>query len=594
MLEVARWLTIMAFVGSVVLPRAALGGGPTPIAKTTAGRALVPGKLVFMPRAGADRQALISYVKKVGGTIEKELPGLDFLVVKTAATTQLTMATNLAMRPDVAFAAPVYRYRIALAPNDTYYSRQYHHPLIGTPTAWDRTTGSTSITIAILDTGVDGTHPDLASKMLQGYNFYDNNSNTSDVQGHGTAVAGTAAAIGNNGLGVAGVAWQNRILPVRIASPDGQADSDTIAQAMRYAADQGARVVNCSFGPCQGDAIVSAAARYVRSRGGLVFVAAGTDGTRNAGASDPAIIFVSATNASDAKTSWSTYGPAVRLAAPGEQIATTMRGSQYGLVDGTSFSSPMAAGVAALVWSAAPTLTNAQIENVLQTTARDLGAAGRDESFGHGRVDAAVAMAAVGGTTPPPPGSDTTPPQATITRPASGSTVSGQVTVSVVASDAVGVASVALLVDGSAIGTDTTAPYTFSWNAAGAASGPHTLVAQARDAAGNVGRSSTVTVQIQSQGSGSIVITSPTSGSAWTSPYLGVAWVSPDRTGIWMVNVTIDGLWAGTFYARSPITSGWFWLPMPCWLGRGSHSMVLTGVTSTGGRVRSAPITIRR
>src|SRR5207245_1364569 len=113
----------------------------------------------------------------------------------------------LSNNPNIEFAQPDFIYAAALVPNDTYYSMAWHLPKIQAPQAWDITTGTTNVTIAILDTGVDGTHPDLSAKMVPGWNFYDNNSNTADVVGHGTLVAGGAAAMSNNGIGVASPAW---------------------------------------------------------------------------------------------------------------------------------------------------------------------------------------------------------------------------------------------------------------------------------------------------------------------------------------------------------------------------------------------------
>src|SRR5262245_44371671 len=150
-------------------------------------------------------------------------------------------------RSEIEFAELDYRYVLASMPNDPYYANEWHLPRVKAPNAWTSTTGSSSVIIAILDTGVDGNHPDLMQKMLPGWNFYDNHSDTSDVYGHGTAVAGTVAASSNNGTGVAALAWGCKILPVRISRPDGYADTSTIANGLIWAADHGARVANISY-----------------------------------------------------------------------------------------------------------------------------------------------------------------------------------------------------------------------------------------------------------------------------------------------------------------------------------------------------------
>ena len=388
------------------------------------GRTLVTDRIIVKPRANSGRDALHAHIASLGAAVrfkaasfepstEKHLDELGMMVVKVAPGKHLETLNALAARTDVAMAAPVYRYEPQLTPNDPSFGSQYHHQLIGDTTAWDTTTGSSSMIIAMLDTGIDGTHPDLAPNLLPGWNFFDNNSDTSDVQGHGTATAGTAAAVGNNGIGVSGAAWNIKILPARISGPDGSAYSDNIAAAMKWAADQGAKVINCSFGPLQGDSVIENAANYARGKGSLVFVSSGNDGTRDGTPMSPDIIFVGATDANDQVVSWSTYGPAVKLCAPGNRIFTTQRGGGYAYYSGTSFSSPLAAGVAALVWSANPSLSNSVIEDVLRTTAKDIGTVGFDEHAGSGRIDAAAAMATV---------SD---PAARMLSPAPSSTLSG-------------------------------------------------------------------------------------------------------------------------------------------------------------------------
>jgi len=141
--------------------------------------------------------------------------------------------------------------------NDPGYTKSWALPKIDAPTAWDGGTGK-GVTIAILDSGMDSSHPDLAANYVPGWNFYDNNSNTSETNGHGTWVAGVAAMVGNNSTGSAGVAYGAKIMPVRIASPDGYAYASTMAQALTWAADNGARVANISYSGVPGNATVDA------------------------------------------------------------------------------------------------------------------------------------------------------------------------------------------------------------------------------------------------------------------------------------------------------------------------------------------------
>src|SRR5690606_30750166 len=140
-----------------------------------------------------------------------------------------------------------------------------HLPKISAPLAWDMTSGSAAVTIAICDTGIDASHPDLAGKLVPGWNAYSNNNDTSDPTGHGTAVAGIAAAASNNGIGIASVAGNCRIMPIRIGNATGATSSSVIANGIIHAADHGARVVNVSFGVL-GSPLVTSAAQYLHSR----------------------------------------------------------------------------------------------------------------------------------------------------------------------------------------------------------------------------------------------------------------------------------------------------------------------------------------
>jgi hypothetical protein len=380
---------------------------------------------------------------------------------------------------------------------DPYIGSEWHLSKIGATSAWDTSQGA-GVTIAILDSGVDMTHPDLVANLVPGFNLYDNNTNTADVCGHGTAVAGSAAARTNNGVGVAGVAGQAKIMPLRIAYKDAAsgncyAYASTIASGITYAADNGARIANVSYGPLAGNAAVQSAAQYMKNKGGLVFISAGNDGQDLNVTPTTSLIAVSATDSSDNKASWSSYGNAISLAAPGAGIWTTSNGAGYGGWNGTSFASPVAAGVAALMMSAAPALDGAQIEQLMFSSALDLGAAGRDPLFGYGRVDAAAGVIAARAWVP---AADTQPPTAMITSPTASSSVSGTVAVAVAAADNVGLNRVELKVNGTVVAADSASPFSFSWDSTGVANGMNTLVATAYDKAGNATASSPVSVNV--------------------------------------------------------------------------------------------------
>ncbi len=359
----------------------------------------VRGRLLVKFRDGVPAERGQHMMAEIGGRKSGEIPQIGVSIVELPENaSEVAFARIMQSRPEVEFVELDQVLPPAeLTPNDPLYSNaEWHLRKIEAPTAWSSTTGNSSITIAILDTGVDSTHPDLSAKMVPGWNVFNNNSDTSDVHGHGTQVAGVAAANTDNALGVASVAWGCKIMPIRISNAKGNASYSDMASGLNWAADNGARVANISYIASTSQSVTSAA-KYFQSKGGVVAVAAGnySDFARNA--DNPYILTVSATDRNDVLYGWSNTGNNVDLAAPGE-VTTTRRGGGYGLASGTSFSAPIVAGVAALVLSARPDLTAAQVQDILEQNADDLGVAGWDIKYGSGRINAARAMsAAVGG-----------------------------------------------------------------------------------------------------------------------------------------------------------------------------------------------------
>jgi subtilisin family serine protease len=397
----------------------------------------------------------------------------------------------LEKNPHLQFAELDFAYPPTLVPNDPLYPSEWHHPKIAAPTAWNATRGL-GVTIAILDSGVDAAHPDLAGAIIPGWNVYSNNSDTRDVYGHGTKVAGAAAGIGNNSAGVAGVAYQARIMPMRVTDSSGWAYTSTLSQALTWAADHGARVANMSFqGICSSSTVLSAA-QYFRNKGGVAVAAAGNTGALLSGSQSSALTCVTATTSSDVRASWSSYGAFVDVAAPGASIYSTTRGGGYAFVSGTSFASPIVAGVYALMKAVNGALAPSTLDQILASTARDLGTAGWDQYYGWGRVDAAAAVARAQATS----ATDTQNPSASITSPTGGN-VTGVVPVDVKATDNVGVARVELYARGSRVASDGVAPYRFSWDTSRLTKGSAKLEARAYDAAGNNTLSAPVTVTVK-------------------------------------------------------------------------------------------------
>lgn len=491
----AGWLAIQ---GAIALP-ALLAAGLAAHAPTAAaaqpvaagGEYHARGRILVMPRAGLSEREFAKALAPHGGRGRKIGQSELHIVELPANASEKAVVERLSKHPHIKFAELDRAFRSNFVANDPYLGSAWHLSKVNAPAAWDLGHGN-GVTVAILDSGVEASHPDLAAQMVPGYNFFDGNNNTADVHGHGTAVAGVAAAATNNGLGVAGMAGQARIMPLRVSDTNGWGYTSTIAQGITYAADHGARIANASFGGIAGSASIQNAAQYMKNKGGLVFVSAGNNGIDENYAQTTTLIAVSATDEWDNRTSWSSYGNFVSLAAPGITY-TTRTGGGYGQAMGTSFASPLAAGVAALVMSVNPSLSGAQVEKLMFSTAADFGAAGRDNIYGYGRVDAGAAVKAAAGTAVTV---DTQAPSVAISNLAASSTVSGVVPVNVSAADNVGVTRVELKVNGTSVAVDTAAPYAFSWDSAGAANGMASVIAYAYDAAGNAAASAPVSVNV--------------------------------------------------------------------------------------------------
>jgi thermitase len=261
----------------------------------------------------------------------------------------------------------------------------------GLPGAWDLTTGSPAVVIAVVDSGVDGSHPDLLGAVGAGYDFVDDDTAASDGQGHGTAVAGIAAARANNGIGAAGVCWACRIMPLRVIGPEGFAPNARTAAAIDYAVEEGAAVVNISLYGENLSSRLQDAARRARAAGVVVVAAAGNEGgrIREYPAAYPSVLSVGATAEDGRLTSYSSRGDWVKLAAPA-CAPTTQLGGGFGAGCGTSGATPVVAGIAALLRSRAPFATVGDIETALARTAKSV------PGVRFGRVDAFAALQRLG------------------------------------------------------------------------------------------------------------------------------------------------------------------------------------------------------
>jgi subtilisin family serine protease len=319
--------------------------------------------------------------------------GLQRVRVPAAAAPEY--AARLRALPAVRGVEPNARVQAVTVPNDPYFADyQWNLRQIRAPEAWDLTTGDRRVIIAIVDTGIALDHPDLESKLVPGINLVTPGQPPNDDNGHGTHVAGIAAAATNNGEGVAGVNWEARLMPVKVLDAEGGADVDRVAQGIVWAVDHGARVLNLSFTGAEPSVALGEAVQYARDRGALVVAAVGNDG--RAEASYPAalegVLAVGATDRNDQRLPSSNTGPYVALAAPGQQIASTFWapdvGNTYAQASTTSQAPPHVAGVAGLLWSVNPELRGEAVRTLLVNHADDVGPPGRDDETGAGRVNA--------------------------------------------------------------------------------------------------------------------------------------------------------------------------------------------------------------
>lgn len=288
--------------------------------------------------------------------------------------------------------------RVEVTTNDPQFAQQWAFTNLQLPTAWLQSRGA-GVTVAVVDTGVDTAHPDLAANLVPGVDVIGSrvSSIMSDPNGHGTHVSGTIAAVTDNAIGVAGVAPLAKVMPVRVLDADGSGYTSDVAEGIAYAADHGAGVVNLSLGGSSDDPVLRQAVTYAQSRDVLVVAAAGNSRTSgnatNYPAAIPSVTAVAATASTNVDASFSNFGSYVDIAAPGVSIRSTIPDSSYASWSGTSMATPHVAAVAALVRSQQPALDQGQLGALLTSTATDLKTTGWDPYTGFGLVNPVAALA---------------------------------------------------------------------------------------------------------------------------------------------------------------------------------------------------------
>jgi thermitase len=398
----SKALFVLLLIISILLTTAAYG---TPLgadeASPLADAPYVPDRIVVKFKEGLSPAYVAQLNAGQGATVVGEIPQIGVQILSVPSGKVEAKIAAYRADPRVEYAEPDYIAQPAYEPNDPYYGdgTQWGPQKIQASLAWNLCTGDPNVVIAVIDSGVDPNHPDLAGKLVTGYNFLDGSTDTTDDYGHGTHVAGIAAAATDNGVGIAGVAFDSQIMPLKVYNKYTSPLYSRIASAMTYAADHGAKVINVSLGNYSSSPSLQSAVSYAWNAGCVLVGSAG-----NNSRSDPFypaaydnVIGVSATDQSDTKASFSNYGSYISVAAPGVSIYSTYwnDGSTYAAMSGTSMAAPHVAGLAALLFAQDGTRSNATVRSLIEGSADDLGSAGWDQYYGYGRINAYRALGIV-------------------------------------------------------------------------------------------------------------------------------------------------------------------------------------------------------
>jgi thermitase len=340
-----------------------------------------------------------------GGKVVDRIEALDIEVfsfpgLKANSKAMEQMMAALKKNKNVIMVEQNLIYTVNFTPNDPSQGSQWAWGVIDAYQGWDVTQGSTSTVIAVVDTGVQRNHPDLDAKIVAGYDYVQNDTAPDDGNGHGTHVAGTAAAETNNSTGGAGTCPNCKVMPVRVLDNNGSGTLANVANGITWAANNGAKVINLSLGG-GGSSTLQQAVQYAWSKGVFLACAAGNSNTSSTSSAYPAAYAecfgVASTTSTDARSSFSNYGSWVEVAAPGSSIYSTWLNSGYNTINGTSMATPHVAGLAGLLASQGK--TNQQIWDTICNSAEDISGTGTYWTCGRINVNNAVG----GGTTPPPP-----------------------------------------------------------------------------------------------------------------------------------------------------------------------------------------------
>jgi thermitase len=550
----------------------ALAGSPAP---ALAAEPTAPVSLVVGLRTPSD--VVSSLERHTGIDVVDSKPTAGVVTVDVPADRAAQATDALRADPAVSYVEPDHLAHMSVNPNDPAYAGQWGVATSRVNAAWAATTGSSGVMVAVVDTGVRA-FPDLAGRLLPGRDFVNNDSNATDDNGHGTMAAGVIAAGGGNRIGIAGICWACRILPVKVLDSTGTGSYSNIAAGIRYAADSGAEIINLSLGGADDAQVLRDAVAYAAGKGSLVIAAAGNDASAvpHYPAAIPSVLAVGGSTAADGRYSWSNWGSSwVDIAAPGCNPAQQLNGV-VGQFCGTSSATPFTAGVAALLASTTPQPSAAAIRIALMSSAHPI--AGHWVATGSGRVDAAAALAAL-----PSVAADHTPPTTSFRILPSVLTpglIRGLVMIGARAADGGGVARVELFAGSRLIGTDTTSPYAFGWQSAGY-TGAVTLTLRAYDVAGNLTIARSVATTDNT--APSVTITSaPVNGTRKIPRTAYVTVVAGDTYGLRMIELLVNGKVTQVY------AGGTYRFAVPAWTYGAAMTIQVRGY-DVAGNVRYTP-----
>lgn len=405
-----NWKKLFSIAVGVLFSLATVGAPlPAGAALPPVGNVQKSDRVIVKFKPGVNEKSKKTVHSKHGGRVAREIAALGVQVVEVPAGKAKEKAEAYQKEGSVEFAEPDYVAKAVGIPNDPYFSKQWDMNNTGqtggkpdadidAPEAWDVTAGNSTVKVAVLDTGIDQDHEDLAGKIAANVNFT-TSPTADDLFGHGTHVAGIIAAAGNNGKGIAGTAYNASLMNVKVLDDTGNGYYSWVAEGITWAADHGAKVINMSLAGAQPSRLMESAVNYAWNKGAVLVAAAGNDGTsqRAYPAAYKNCIAVAATDANDQKASFSNYGKWVSVGAPGVSIFSTLPNHQsvignylkamnYGALDGTSMATPHVSGVAALVWASRYGTNNLSVRKRIEGTADRT--AGTGTYWAYGRVNA--------------------------------------------------------------------------------------------------------------------------------------------------------------------------------------------------------------